>query len=138
MILFIIVTDKRIDRRRLRLDPASGCVNPLSPVECGRGCGVERRPLFNLAQGLTAEAVGSGEQNAPDASAREIYIFRTIRRVRVVGPEAVEFCRTRVAFTSFALDTFDLVSVNVGANSLLIDPLVNVIGKLVTCIVTHG
>jgi hypothetical protein len=90
-------------------------------VECGRGCGVESLPLFDLAQALTAEAVGSGVQNGPDASVEEVYVFRTIRMVRVVGPEAVEFCRSRVAFTASTHDTLDLVSVSVDANGLVAD-----------------
>src|SRR5215831_6319797 len=72
-------------------------------------------------------------QNAPLGSVEEVYIFRSIRTVRVVGPDAAEFCRSRVAFTSFAKDTSDLVSITVGPNGLVTEPKVKVIGKLVTC-----
>ena len=72
-------------------------------------------------------------QNAPLGSVEEVYIFRSIRTVRVVGADAAEFCRSRVAFTSFAHDTFDLVSMNVGPNGLVTGPKVKVIGTLVTC-----
>src|SRR5262245_41783810 len=70
---------------------------------------------------------------APGTRIEEVYIFRSIRTVRAVGRDAAEFCRSRVAFTSFAYDTSDLVSVAVDANGLVTDPQVKVIGRLMTC-----
>ena len=80
---------------------------------------------------LVASARSGGmvnAQNVPVGSVEEIYIFRSIRTVRVVGPNAAEFCRSRVGFTTFAHDTSDLVSMAIGANGLVTEPKVKVIG----------
>jgi hypothetical protein len=83
---------------------------------------------------LAARSAGMVKaQNAPLGSVEEVYIFRSIRTVRVVGPEAAELCRSRVEFTSFAHDTSDLVAMTVGPNGLVTEPKVKVIGTLVTC-----
>jgi hypothetical protein len=90
--------------------------------------------LVVLVVSARTDAVVRVVQNAPGGSVEEIYVFRSIRALRVVGSEAAELCRTRVTFTSFAHDTSDLVSATVSANGLVVNPLTEVIGKLVTCI----